>query len=285
MRGQQTWSTPVREEKKARIPCAICAGTRFRPSIKCEGFSYVKCTRCGLVQINPQPETSAVHNRYGEDYLNYERANEDNFFELGKLALSDAGLDDIEADIRPHTNKMLEVGCATGAVLAYMRERGWDVKGVEISRPQAEYARKERGLDITTLPLEENRFAASSFGMVSASHLIEHLNDPAGFVREVRRILVPGGVFIVTTPNIAGLQARIFGPRWRSAIFDHLYLFSTHTLRKLLRKEGFRIAKIVTWGGIAKGFAPPGLKKIADRAAKRFAFGDVMLMRCESVSS
>jgi SAM-dependent methyltransferase len=149
---------------------------------------------------------------------------------------------------------------------------------VEIS-PSAEYARRERGLDVRSLPLEECRFPGGFFDMVLASHLIEHLNDPAGFAAEVHRILAPGGRFMVTTPNISGFQARLFGSRWRSAIFDHLYLFSVKTLSRLLTEKGFTLEGVFTWGGLAAGTAPAPVKRLADKTAKRLGLGDVMLIR------
>jgi 2-polyprenyl-3-methyl-5-hydroxy-6-metoxy-1,4-benzoquinol methylase len=235
--------------------------------------------------MNPQPVPAEVRNRYdgghGEDYLSYERANEAAFLRLQELALQDAGFFD-DAKGRPAAReppKVLDIGCATGAILASLREKGWHTTGVEISLPQAEYARRERNLDVRTRPLEENRFPPGSFRAVLASHLIEHLNDPASLVREVCRILIPGGSFYVTTPNIAGFQARLLGRRWRSAIFDHLYLFSAKTLSALLRQNGFRVEKTVTWGGLAAGLVPPRIKARADRAAKKLNMGDVMIVR------
>jgi 2-polyprenyl-3-methyl-5-hydroxy-6-metoxy-1,4-benzoquinol methylase len=174
--------------------------------------------------------------------------------------------------------RVLDAGCATGALLEKLRDRGWDAHGAEIS-PAAEYARTKRSLDVQSLTLEECRFADGSFRAVLASHLIEHLSDPRSFIREARRVLAPDGRVFITTPNIDGLQARITGGRWRSAIFDHLYLFSIKTLSALLENERFKIERIATWGGLAAGTAPLPLKRLADKAAKRFGFGDVMLIR------
>jgi SAM-dependent methyltransferase len=241
--------------------------------------------------MNPQPKPEDVQYRYrdghGEDYLSYETANEPAFLRLQELSLADAGFYALEKGLlaaaagRPagDTPSVLDIGCATGALLETLARRGWKTTGVEISTPQAEYARRVRKLDITTKPLEENHFPDNSFTVVLASHLIEHLNDPASLIREVYRILEPGGHCFITTPNIAGFQSRLFRGRWRSAIFDHLYLFSKKTLSRLLTRSGFRIEKTITWGGLAAGIAPAPVKQFADRAAKVLGAGDVMMIR------
>jgi 2-polyprenyl-3-methyl-5-hydroxy-6-metoxy-1,4-benzoquinol methylase len=281
----KTWSTPVSPQERRAIPCVLCGGESFRPRLSCEGFSYVRCTRCGLVQMNPRPVERAVLGRYqeghGDAYLRYELDNEAAFLRLQELALEDSGFYELEKELQGRgTPRVLDVGCAAGALLNVLRGRGWETTGVEIS-PAAEYARRERGLNVKSLPLEENRFPPDHFDVVLASHLIEHLSDPAAFVREARRICAPGGAFFVSTPNIAGFQARLFRGRWRSAIFDHLCLFSVATLSRLLREQGFRPERIATWGGLAAGTAPAPVKRFADRWAKRLGLGDVMLIRAK----
>jgi 2-polyprenyl-3-methyl-5-hydroxy-6-metoxy-1,4-benzoquinol methylase len=234
--------------------------------------------------MNPQPDAASVTRRYGDaygnEYRSYELANEAAFLELQRLALNDAGFDALERELAGGTEppSVLDIGCATGAMLLHLRDRGWRVTGVEIS-PSAEYARAARSLDVRSLPLEENHFPEESFDLVLASHVLEHLNDPGSFVREARRLLRPGGRCLVSTPNIAGFQAPLCGSRWRSAIFDHLYLFSVRTLRALLKGAGFTIEGVYTWGGLAAGAAPRLLKTIADRAVKPLGIGDVMLIR------
>jgi 2-polyprenyl-3-methyl-5-hydroxy-6-metoxy-1,4-benzoquinol methylase len=275
----RTWSTPVQDETRLAVPCALCGGADFEPYLLSEGFSYVCCKRCSLVQMNPQPDEEAVKRRYsGADYLEYEVTNEKSFLNLALLALADAGFYGYENELRPEERRALDIGCATGALANWLRERGWKAEGVEINRIQAEYARRLYGLKVYELPLEENALEVGGYNLITASHLIEHLRRPRAFLAETRRLLAPRGRLLVTTPNCRGLQARLFRNRWRSAIFDHLYLFSIKTLSCLLEQEGFTINKTVTWGGLAAGTAPPPVKKVFDRLAKRFGFGDVMLL-------
>jgi 2-polyprenyl-3-methyl-5-hydroxy-6-metoxy-1,4-benzoquinol methylase len=277
----KTWSTQYKSEKLNYVKCDLCGGEEFAPFFSCENFSYKRCCACGLVQINPQPEKDSVKSRYGETYLAYETQNEKIFLDLALKSMDDAGIYAIENTLKKngYPLRLLDIGCATGSLLNYFKQRGWEVCGVEICKEQAEYALEHHDIAVSTLPLEENNFPENYFSVVTASHLIEHLNSPSLLVNEVFRILKTNGHFIVITPNLSGFQAKLFGPKWRSAIFDHLYLFSVKTLSKLLVKTGFSIEKVITWGGLAKGVTGPFIKNIADKAAKKFGFGDVMLFR------
>jgi 2-polyprenyl-3-methyl-5-hydroxy-6-metoxy-1,4-benzoquinol methylase len=293
---------PVSAGKSETLPCAGCGSLTFKPALECEGFSFVKCRRCGLVQRNPQPDKNEIIARYskiyGNDYLSYELENEAAFLKLQQLALKDSGFLKLEKTLLPAAEQshafdapsiaeqsraesrpsILDIGCATGALLDFLRGRGWRVTGVEIS-PCADYAKKERKLDVRNIPLEEKNFPCGSFDVILASHLIEHLNAPKTFLEEAYRILKDNGYIFITTPDISGFQSFIFGSRWRSAIFDHLYLFSKRTLSKMLKAVGFKIESCHSWGGLAAGTAPKLVKKAADFLAKRLNCGDVMIIR------
>lgn len=258
------------------VRCAVCGSDRHGPYLRCRGFTFVKCRVCGLVYQNPQPRPEDLHRRYGERYFRYELQNDRNFFSLMQLGLRDIGFYDIPID-HFGNRRFLDVGCATGMLVEEMQKRGWDARGVEICRESARYGIEKRGVRIFVGTLEEAGFADGEFSVVHFSHLIEHVTDPFGLLREVRRILSPNGMAVVTTPNVGGFQARLFGSRWRSAISDHLTLFSKKTLRRMLEKAGYRVLRCVTWGGLAKGTAPMPVKRAADTLAKRLGFGDVML--------
>jgi SAM-dependent methyltransferase len=227
--------------------------------------------------------------RYDEAYLRYEEERQYAYRDLELLALGDLGLEEAAAPLfaraaalalsgeRPGGRpRALDVGCATGALLAALRDSGWEPQGVEISAPQASYGAERHSLPIFAGSLEAASFPAASFDLVHASHLIEHLNDPASFLDESARILAPGGLLALTTPNADGFQARLLGPRWRSAIYDHLYLFSLRNLSALLSSRGFALARSVTWGGWARGLSPAFIKRPLDSLAKRLGFGDVV---------
>jgi 2-polyprenyl-3-methyl-5-hydroxy-6-metoxy-1,4-benzoquinol methylase len=273
----KTYSTIPGRERSRIIPCNLCGGRRHRRILESRDYTFVRCSDCGLAFQNPQPVFDDLKFRYGQNYFEYELRNEENFFHLMKL-----GLEDIRFFQRTSTldqsRRFLDVGCATGMLLEHMRDRGWKVQGVELCRESAEHGIRARKLDIFIGTLEQAGLPDSSFPVVHFSHLIEHVSDPRAFFLEVRRILVAGGYVVVVTPNIDGLQARLFRERWRSAIADHLTLFSKKTLRRMLAATGYQVLQTVTWGGLAKGSVPAGVKRPVDFLAKRLGFGDVVLM-------
>jgi 2-polyprenyl-3-methyl-5-hydroxy-6-metoxy-1,4-benzoquinol methylase len=280
----KTFSVGPKDERFRDVPCAGCGSTERRLRLRCEGFRFWRCGRCGLVYQNPQPVFEDLRRRYGEGYFDYELENDRNFFNLMLLGMRDVGFDALPPG-RFSSRTFLDVGCATGMLVEHMRDLGWKARGVEICQESARYGIERRGVDIALGTLEENRFEDGSFSVVHFSHVIEHVPDPVGMLREVRRILTADGMALITTPNINGLQARLFGSRWRSAIADHLTLFTRRTLRRMLEATGFRVLKVVTWGGLAVGTAPAWLKRPVDRLAKRWGFGDVMLFQAVPAGS
>ncbi len=271
---------PSLEEKLDLIRCPVCGGEIFSDYWECNGYRFVVCHGCKLLLQNPQPQFEFLDTRYDQEYFLYEKENDDIFFELMLK-----GLEDIDffktVDVSKAEKSFLDIGCATGLLVEHMQNLGWNSEGVEICLPAVEYGCRKRNINIINGTLEQAAFKDQTFDVVHCSHLIEHLNNPASFLEEVGRILKPGGVFICTTPNVSGLQARIFGSKWRSAIADHMFLFSLKTLKSMMENKGFLIKKVKTWGGLGLGCGPSWLKKPMDFLAKRLNFGDVMIFSAE----
>ncbi|MBN1243591.1 MAG: class I SAM-dependent methyltransferase [Spirochaetales bacterium] len=277
----KTFQTAPRDEPSEPWACPSCGSASESRTIRSEGFAFARCARCGLWRQQPLPDPGAVRLRYDHEYLDYELERQLDFRDLELRSLADVGFP-VEAR-RPGGDAgrraLLDVGCATGALAAALRERGWDARGVEVSPVMAARGRADYGLDIFAGTLEEARFPVASFDAVHASHLIEHLHDPASFLAECSRILAPGGELVLTTPNVRSFQFMLRRGAWRSAIRDHLVLFSDRTLAALAADAGFTLVRSVTWGGWPVGARPAWLKKPLDAAAKRLGTGDVMCLR------
>ena len=150
--------------------------------------------------------------------------------------------------------RLLEVGCGSGARLARLRDRGWDVWGQEVDPLAAEVARKTYNLTVVVAPLEFAGLAENSFDAVAMNHVIEHVIDPVGLLTESYRLLRPGGDLVVVTPNVDSFLHRCFRACWRWLDPPrHLYLFCPATLCLAAQRAGFEDARC--WTSVANAFS------------------------------
>ena len=94
------------------------------------------------------------------------------------------------------------------------KQKHWDVYGVEISQKAAEIGKKQYEIDIFIGSLLEANFESDFFDAVSMFDVIEHLPDPKSYIKEIFRILRPGGILYLDTPNFNSINRFIFKENW-----------------------------------------------------------------------
>jgi 2-polyprenyl-3-methyl-5-hydroxy-6-metoxy-1,4-benzoquinol methylase len=155
-------------------------------------------------------------------------------------------LSEIEA-LLPGTGRILDVGCAYGWFLEAARERGWATGGVEVEEATARVAR-EAGLDVTVGTLGDAGYPDASFDVIGLWDVLEHVPDTDGFLAECRRVLRPGGILAVQSPNVRSVMARLMKDDWSWLLLPHhVYHFTPSSMRRTLAKRGFEIARAYTW--------------------------------------
>lgn len=195
---------------------------------------------CGLAFLWPRPSEENLKEIYTEDYYkSWGLEGENDALPRRMKHLTFASrLRAVEAlNVAP--GKVLDVGCATGYFLEVASERGWDVAGVELSAYSAGLAAVKFGERIFNGSLEQAAFHDGAFDLVTLSDLIEHVPHPLAFLHEVRRILKPGGLVMIVTPDLGSLSERVMKGKWSHYKVEHLYYFSAATLTACLEKAGF----------------------------------------------
>ena len=126
----------------------------------------------------------------------------------------------------PAKARLLDVGCGNGAFLAHMRRLGWEVHGLEPD-PDACAAAAAAGIDVSVGTLADVTWPEATFQAVTMSTVLEHLPDPRATLQACRRLLAPGGMLHIVTPNTEALGAERFGAHWRGLEAPrHLVLFN-----------------------------------------------------------
>jgi len=137
--------------------------------------------------------------------------------------------------------RLFELGCGAGAQLKVLAELGWEVSGVELGGAAARFARERLSLDVRQGSLESAGLPSGAFDVVIASHVLEHLPDPAAAAAELARILKPGGRLYAAVPNGGALEAAVFGSRWAWEAPHHLHHFTPESLGRMLDRAGLRV--------------------------------------------
>ena len=138
----------------------------------------------------------------------------------------------------PSGGRVLEIGCGRGILLETLVNRGFEVHGVELHE-QAFQGIDPRVKQHVSETLSDLHFPAGHFDEVIIWHVLEHLPDPRGTVREIRRILKPGGVMVVAVPNFASWQSRWSKNAWfHLDLPRHLFHFPVESLKRLITREG-----------------------------------------------
>jgi SAM-dependent methyltransferase len=209
-------------------------------------FTLVQCRGCGLVYLNPRPAGAALAAYYPDEYTPYADptlpspswlARLNRYYAMTKRAR-------LIERYAPARDRLLDVGCATGLFLDALRARGWQTYGVELVEHAARLARERLGLDVHTGTLQEAQFPSAWFDAVTMWDVLEHVPDPLAELREICRVLKPGGVLVLRIPDIGSPESRFFGGYWVGLDAPrHLYVFSSTTVAATLSRAGLELVE------------------------------------------
>ena len=190
------------------------------------------CPRCHLYQKGILHNQQVYENTY---HKGYERRRQ------SKIVTAKIRLGAVTKYLSSTTPRSLDIGCSIGATVEAARQLGWNPSGVDVSRAAVEFC-CDRGLDCQLIDSYQLPFRSQTFDVVSSWHVIEHVESVTQTLHEWNRVLKPGGILVLETPDSGCLKARVLGPRyekfWPS---DHLYTFRRQNLCDFLERSGFEI--------------------------------------------
>ena len=227
------------------VACLLCGERRINPLntfvLNSARFYTVRCLSDGLMWLDPQPTPEFYHRLYAEHY--HLAGQDDPLLEQATLdvhtdveRLQQAALlrlDEIQVFAAP--GRFLEVGFGGGYTLMEAQARGWDVMGLEVS-PSCVGDAKARGIPAECISLTEYEGPREAFDVVAMYSVIEHVHDPAAYLRRAFKFLKPNGILVLRLPDTPDE-----GPP--ASLIAHLYHFNQATISEFLRRHHFEVLR------------------------------------------
>ena len=225
--------------------CPLCGDlhSRFFESRPFRGQIIVNriCKKCGLVFQSPRMTDGELDAFYASGYRLLQEGSSTPTARNVDIQQKRAGslLDFVRSDI-PSLSRHLDIGCSIGILLKQFQAAYHNTGvGVEPGEAHRLHARNE-GLTVYATLDELENAAEARFDLISMSHVLEHLSDPAGYLTHLREsILVPEGWLLLEVPNLYAHDS------FETA---HLVAYSAHTLQQALEKAGFEIVRMEKHG-------------------------------------
>lgn len=213
-------------------------------------FSSVYRCKCGYGQVWPRPSAREVAEFYDiPDYYTHGTvATQERPSFLDRLRVHLAWRADrpkvVEPEwyrcaLPPWVRTVCDIGCGAGKIAIALKRAGYEVIGIEPDPAAA--SRLSTEIEVLSGTAEElpALILARRFDAIILRHVLEHCIDPVRVLKNVRKLLAPGGVLLCEVPNNEAIALKLSGPTW--AMLDvprHLNFFTAETLRGLMQKAG-----------------------------------------------
>lgn len=249
---------------RARRPffaaCPVCGATAHRPLIEFPELAFVTCVDCGLVY--KREEVAGLAPGYDETYF---RQGQAKYLTRWNHRVNKCARQLLMClEFAPQARRVLDVGCSAGYVLAAGTRLGLEPVGIDIARFTAGLAH-ERGFNSATASLTALPFADASFDVITLKHTLEHVNEPLTALRDIARVLRPGGVAFIIVPDseywrvtLRPRSGKYFRPE-RLGWQHHVY-YSVASLSRAVQAVGLDVVstdKAMLRRRLAKGSRAP----------------------------
>ncbi|NSW55052.1 MAG: class I SAM-dependent methyltransferase [Armatimonadetes bacterium] len=217
-------------------PCQVCGSTDIRDYVKHEEGHYLRCAGCGLVVNADADELAARSVEHYDDeayFQNYQ-------LRTARKTRSAARRIRIIRRYVP-SGRLLDIGCGVGETLIAARDAGFEPVGLDVGKYPVEHCRG-LGFEVHRASITRTGLPDDSFDVVTMWDVIEHIPRTSEGLREVRRILKPGGLAAIITPSCEYLRAHLWRQTYRGYRGNwaktHLVYHHSRTLDRVLRECG-----------------------------------------------
>jgi 2-polyprenyl-3-methyl-5-hydroxy-6-metoxy-1,4-benzoquinol methylase len=234
------------------IACPICNSTQLHDYIVTRDFtmtkkkfSLKKCEGCNLLITTPRPQPDELGQYYlSTEYISHSKKANSVFDKIYLIARKFTLKSKTKLlDSYAGKKSVLDYGCGTGAMLAYLKKKGWKIAGVEPSNEARAIALEELSSTEIKPSLEETN---GKFQVLSLWHVLEHIPNIREVLHNFKRVLEKDGIVIIAVPNPNAWESNVYKEFW--AAYDtprHLWHFNQKSIQLLAETAGYKLVNIL----------------------------------------
>lgn len=236
------------------VPCPACGASEGR-AFEVRGYAFRECSACGTAYHGPRPSEAQLREYYAsaESYGFWAREIFPATAERRRAAIARPQAQRLveAADLAGAGRGLLvEIGAGSGLVLEEIRALGRFDRLLAVEpTPGLAATLRGKGFEVVESGWEEAPLAGLQADAACSFEVIEHLFDPGAYLRAVRAALRPGGVLVLTCPNLRGFDFQVLG--WDLADnfgLGHINMFHPASLTLLLERCGYAVRSVATPG-------------------------------------
>ncbi len=221
------------------IKCLLCDTTDTRFLFEKNGYRLVRCDKCGLAYINPQPDPAELQQyyqgTYGALYVSSPRKMQSKFRDARRELRRLQRLAQLP---RP---RLLDVGCSFGYLIKTAQDAGWEAVGIDPSRHAVDSARSNFKINVEEGDIFSPHLQKNHFDFITMFDVIEHHLNPLASLQRAHELLRAGGYLILGVPDFGHYKANRSREKWSNFIPpEHLYYFNLKTIQKICARAGFQ---------------------------------------------
>ena len=228
--------------KSSDAKCLVCQNESAAFFVRKNGWDLHKCQKCGLIFVFPigsELQTRTEKSGHNENW----EATEETFSRYLEILES----------FQPKKGKLFDVGAATGVFIEMAQKRGWDASGIELLSHNAAAGEQQQKASIVHGNFEEYQEGEEYFDALTFWDVLEHFAHPEKAMQNALRMLRPGGILAINTPDAASFLAKMMGKRWHLLVPpSHLHCFNAKNAKYFLEQYGF---ELIYAGRVGKKFS------------------------------
>ena len=233
------------------LNCPVCNSSSIKPaltvkdhSVSKETFSIWECTNCSLRFTQDVPDETSIGNYYqSEDYISHSNTSKGLINQLYQKVRNHTLSQKADLIISHTTKKgkILDMGAGIGAFLNTMKNKGWEIRGIEPDKGARQQAKELFDLELSSVEMF-SQLNPGSFDAITLWHVLEHVHQLHDYIKRLKELLNPGGKIFIAVPNYESTDSSIYNSWW--AAYDvprHLYHFTPKTIQVLVEQHGLKL--------------------------------------------